>query len=134
MKQSIIITVLLCMSCMFTNAQSKSSENVDLSTTDKQLSSEFKNLKGNNRLATFSKLKGLINVKGATNGGTTSSTRIGAKTATYEQIVALLGEPDFKIQQTIIQYNLKSTSSACKAVIGINANKEVVFCTIKDCN
>lgn len=134
MKQSIIVTLMLCMSFIFVNAQSTTSENLDLSATDKQTSDQFKSLKGSDRVAIFSKLKTLINVKGATNSSSTSSTRFGAKTATYSQVVALLGEPDSKIQQTIIQYNLKSGSSTCKAVIGVNANKEVVFCTIKDCN
>lgn len=133
MKQLIIVAIL-CISFSMVKAQATSNESFELSNADKQNSNQFKSLKGGDRVATFSTLQSLIIVKGSINGGNTTSTRIGAKTTTLDQLVVLLGEPDSKIQQTIVQYNLKSGASACKVVIGVNANKEVVFCTIKDCN
>jgi hypothetical protein len=133
MKQLIIIA-MLCLSFSMVKAQASANESLELSNADKQISNQFKSSKGGDRTSAFAALKNLINVKGAINGAVTSSTRIGAKTTTLSQVIALLGEPDSKIQHTIIQYNLKTSTSECKAVIGVNSNNEVVFCTIKDCN
>ncbi len=113
-----------------TSAQSVKSE-IRISTKDKQNSSLFQSLKGKDRLDVYKQLKTLIRVKGAASDVVTSSNRIGAKTTTLEEVVYLLGEPDSKIQQTILEYNLTGNSSNTKLVIGVDKNKEVEFATIK---
>lgn len=79
----------------------------------------------------FKQLQTLVRVKGSATDAITTSNRMGAKTTTLSEIVALLGEPDVKIQQTLVEYNLKQGSSA-KAVFGISKDGEVQFCTIKN--
>lgn len=112
------------------NAQSAKAI-INLSQKDKQNSQLFQSLKGKDRLYVFKQLQTLVRVKGSATDAITTSNRMGAKTTTLSEIVALLGEPDVKIQQTLVEYNLKQGSSA-KAVFGISKDGEVQFCTIKN--
>lgn len=112
------------------NAQSSKAA-INLSQKDKQSSVLFQSLKGKDRLDVFKQLQTLIRVKGSATDVVTTSNRIGAKTTTATEIVALLGEPDARIQQTLLEYNLKATT-ATKVVIGIATDGEVQFCTIKN--
>ena len=112
------------------NAQSAKTV-INLSQKDKQNSQVFQSLKGKDRLELFKQLQTLVRIKGSAADAVTASNRIGAKTTTLAEVVALLGEPDAKIQQSLIEYNLKQGAST-KAVIGLNKNGEVKFCTIKN--
>ena len=112
------------------NAQSAKTV-INLSQKDKQNSQVFQSLKGKDRLELFKQLQTLVRIKGSAADAVTASNRIGAKTTTLAEVVALLGEPDAKIQQSLIEYNLKQGAST-KAVIGLNKNGEVQFCTIKN--
>ena len=113
------------------NAQSAKVATVNLSQKDKQNSLLFQSLKGKDRLEVFKQLQTLIRVKGSATDVVTTSNRIGAKTTTSDEIVALLGQPDATIQQTLLQYNLKAGTSE-KLVIGLDKNKLVQFFTIKN--
>ncbi len=104
---------------------------VRMSAKDKQNSSLFQTLKGKDRLEVYKQLQTLIRVKGAASDVVSASNRIGAKTTTLNDVISLLGEPDSKIQQTILEYNLKGNGIETKLVIGIDKNKEVEFATIK---
>ena len=106
-----------------------------LSNKDKQNSLQFKSLKGQDRVAVFHQLQNLIRVK-QTNGtnSTFASNRMGAKPCNETDLTELLGVPDKKIGTTLIIYFLKTTNSGCKAVIGVDKDGDVIFCTIKDCN
>ena len=112
------------------NAQSAKTV-INLSQKDKQNSQVFQSLKGKDRLELFKQLQTLVRIKGSAADAVTASNRIGAKTTTLAEVVALLGEPDAKIQQSLIEYNLKQGAST-KAVIGLNKDGEVQFCTIKN--
>ena len=112
------------------NAQSAKTV-INLSQKDKQNSQVFQSLKGKDRLELFKQLQTLVRIKGSAADAVTASNRIGAKTTTLAEVVALLGEPDAKIQQSLIEYNLKQGAST-KAVIGLNKNGEVQFCTVKN--
>lgn len=112
------------------NAQSAKAT-INLSQKDKQNSQLFQSLKGKDRLDVFKQLQTLVRIKGGAADAVTTSNRIGAKTTTLAEVVALLGEPDVKIQQSLIEYHLKQGSSA-KAVFGISKDGEVQFCTIKN--
>ena len=112
-------------------AQSAKAATINLSIKDKQNSVLFQSLKGKERLEVFKQLQTLIRVKGSATDVVTTSNRIGAKTTTATEIVALLGEPDARIQQTLLEYNLKTTT-ATKVVIGIDKDGDVQFCTVKN--
>ncbi len=112
------------------NAQSAKTV-INLSQKDKQNSQVFQSLKGKDRLELFKQLQTLVRIKGSAADAVTASNRIGAKTTTLAEVVALLGKPDAMIQQSLIEYNLKQGSST-KAVIGLNKDGEVQFCTIKN--
>jgi len=123
----LLITIAFAMSSY---AQSNKSE-IRISAKDKQNSSLFQSLKGKDRLDVYKQLHTLIRVKGAASDVVSASNRIGAKTTTLNEVIALLGEPDSKIQQTILEYNLKGNNSQTKLVIGVDKNKEIEFATIK---
>ena len=132
MKRLIFLFVLLVGISFYTNAQTATSvSSINLSQKDKQNSVLFQSLKGKDRLDVFKQLQTLIRVKGSASDVVTTSNRIGAKTTTATEIVALLGEPDARIQQTLLEYNLKATGTA-KVVIGIAKDGSVQFCTIKN--
>ena len=130
MKQVFYFLVLLIGISISTNAQSAKAT-INLSQKDKQNSVLFQSLKGKDRLDVFKQLQTLIRVKGSATDVVTTSNRIGAKTTTVTEIVALLGEPDAKTQQTLLEYNLKATT-ATKVVIGVAKDGDVQFCTIKN--
>lgn len=130
MKRLFYSLVLLICIAVSANAQSVKAT-INLSQKDKQNSQLFQSLKGKDRLDVFKQLQTLVRVKGSASDAVTTSNRIGAKTTTLAEVIALLGEPDAKIQQTLIEYNLKQGSSS-KAVIGITKDGEVQFCTIKN--
>ena len=135
MKHLLLLITFVVGISSISKAQSPLKDSLDLSLLDRQNSTQFQSLKGGDRLGVFSKLQNLIRTKESSNGTEAStSTRMGATAANLTAVTALLGEPDVKIQKSIIQYNLKSSSSACKAVIGLDINGDVTFCTIKDCN
>ena len=123
----LIVTIAFSMSSF---AQAQKSE-VRVSAKDKQNSVLFQSLKGKDRLDAYKQLQSLIRIKGSASDVVSASNRMGAKTTTLDELVSLLGEPDAKIQQTILEYNLKG-NSATKLVIGIDKNKEVEFATIKN--
>ncbi len=130
MKRLFYLLVLIIGVFSRSNAQSAKAI-INLSQKDKQNSQLFQSLKGKDRLYVFKQLQTLVRVKGSATDAITTSNRMGAKTTTLSEIVALLGEPDVKIQQTLVEYNLKQGSSA-KAVFGISKDGEVQFCTIKN--
>jgi len=132
MKQLIsALVVFLLLATLQTSAQSAKVASINLSQKDKQNSVLFQSLKGKDRLEVFKQLQALVRVKGSATDVVTTSNRIGAKTTTLSELVALLGEPDAKIQQTILQYNL-NPSTTTKVVIGLTKDNEVQFCTIKN--
>ena len=87
--------------------------------------SNFKSSPGQDRILLFDQIKHLITSIDA-NGNTNEAT-------TSDELINLLGEPNFKIQQSIFQYNLSISSSACKAIIGLSKEGLVTFCVIKEC-
>jgi len=123
----LLITIALAMSSY---AQSTKSE-IRISAKDNQNSTLFQSLKGKDRLDVYKQLHTLIRVKGSASDVVSASNRIGAKTTTLDEVISLLGEPDSKIQQTILEYHLKGLNSETRLVIGIDKNKEVEFATIK---
>jgi hypothetical protein len=117
------------------NAQSATTDSLDLTAKDQQNSVLFKSLKGGDRVSVFTQLQDLIKVKEA--GSPTefnSSTKMGSTTAKVSQVIALLGVPDKKLQEGLIIYYLKAGSVNCKALIGVDKDGAITFCTIKDCN
>ena len=105
--------------------------NISLSQKDKQNSVLFQSMKGKDRLDVARELQTLIRVNGGGIDVVTASTRFGTKTTTASEIVALLGEPDAKLQQNMFIYNLKPGTSS-KLVVGFSKDKLVQFCTIKN--
>ncbi|MFP5040350.1 hypothetical protein [Parasediminibacterium sp. JCM 36343] len=126
-----LVYVLFLIVCIATHANAQTAK-ISLSDKDKANSSLFQSQKGKDRLATYKQLQSLIRVKDAS-ADVLASTRMGAKTTTISEVVALLGEPDKRIQQTLLEYNLKNDESS-KLVIGINKFGEVQFCTVKNSN
>ena len=130
MKKILTFLIVAIAFSLSSNAQTPKVE-VRLSAKDKQNSVLFQSLKGKDRLDAYKQLQSLIRIKGSASDVVSASNRMGAKTTTLDELVSLLGEPDAKIQQTILEYNLKG-NSATKLVIGIDKNKEVEFATIKN--
>jgi hypothetical protein len=131
MKQLILLFILLVGVATQIGAQTAKTS-AELSLKDKQNSILFQSLKGKDRLDVYKQLQTLIKTADAGNDIKTKSTRLGVTTTTLADLVAILGEPDAKIQQTIVQYNLKASPSSSKLVVGLNQKGEVQFCTIKN--
>lgn len=104
-----------------------------LSSVEFQNSQSFENLKSNDRLSVFKLLMHLITIKSPANS-ISQSTTIGTHTTTLSELIALLGTPDKKIQQTMLQYNLTSSDGGCFVLFGINSKGEVLYYTLKNCN
>lgn len=126
MKRLFLLILLAVAFCTTSHAQAEQT----LSKKDQNNSALFKSLRGQNRLTVYKALQTLIKVKDAGVDQSTSK-RMGVKTTTLDEVVMLLGEPDNKIQQTIIEYILNGKSASTKLVIGINKANEVQFCTVK---
>jgi len=131
MKQLIFLFILLVGVATQIGAQTAKTS-PDLNLKDKQNSMLFQSLKGKDRMDAYKQLQTLIKTAEAGNDIKSKSTRLGVNTTTFADLVAIFGEPDAKIQQTIIQYNLKAAPSVSKLVIGLNQKGEVQFCTIKN--
>ena len=132
MKRVILLLVLMASFSLGTKAQTVTTANsINLSQKDKQNSVLFQSLKGKERLDVARQLQVLIRIKGGASDVSTASTRFGAKTTTASEIIALLGEPDARLQQNMFIYNLKASTST-KLVIGLDKDKLVQFCTIKN--
>ena len=132
MKRTIALLMVTIAFSLGSFAQT-SNPQVRISAKDKQNSTLFQSLKGKDRLDVYKQLSTLIRLKGSASDVVSASNRMGAKTTTLDELVFLLGEPDSKIQQTILEYNLKG-NAATKLVVGIDKNKEVEFATIKNSN
>ena len=105
-----------------------------LTEKDKQNSSQFKSLQGQDRVAAFQQLQHLVRVKAIDKTSpAVASTLMGAKATTVNDLIVLLGNPTSRVNQSMLIYALKGSSSACKLVVGIDKEGYVVFCTIKDC-
>ena len=132
MKRLILLLMLVVGAMLGSKAQSVASANsINLSQKDKQNSVLFQSLKGMDRLDVARQLQVIIRVKGGASDVVTASNRFGAKTTTANEIIALLGEPDARLQQNMFIYNLKPGTSS-KLVIGLDKEKLVQFCTIKN--
>jgi hypothetical protein len=106
-------------------SQTNSEKNSKLTASDLTNISNFKSSPGQNRILLFDQIKHLI-ISIDANGNTSEAT-------TVDELINILGEPNFKIQQSIFQYNLSISSSACKAIIGLSKEGLVTFCVIKEC-
>jgi len=132
MKRVLLLLMLTVVVFLGAKAQTVTgASNISLSQKDKQTSVLFQSMKGKDRLELARQLLPLIRVNGGGNDVVTASTRFGAKTTTVSDILALLGEPDAKLQQNIVFYNLKPGTSS-KLVVGYSKDKLVQFCTIKN--
>ena len=131
------IKQLLVLSLMITLAfttYGQSSISPVLSEKDKQISTQFKSLQGQDRVAVFQKLQHLVKVKAIDkNNPAVASSLMGAKATTVNDLITLLGNPTSRVNQTMLVYSLKGGTNTCKLVVGIDKEGYVVFCTIKDC-
>ena len=125
---------LLILSVMILLATACYGQSPVLSSKDKQNSTQFKALQGQDRVAAYQQLQHLIRVKATdkTNPNVTS-TLIGANPTTVNDLIVLLGNPTTRVNQSMLVYALKDGSNTCKLVIGVGKDGYVVFCTIKDC-
>lgn len=101
----------------------------------KEMSKNFKENKQANRVNAFKAMQHLIKEKLSEEVADQKEdgAMMGTYTTTSKELIALLGEPDRKVANTIWEYQLNGSQKACKVVIGINKNAEVTFVTIKDC-
>lgn len=96
-------------------------------------SDSFKTLNGSNRLQLFNELKLLVNNTESNVANNIQSNLVGAKSTTMNELVFLLGEPNFIIQNSKYQYNLVSNISACKATFMFDKDGFVKFCIVTNC-
>lgn len=106
-------------------APKKEGSNNTLSVEDKQNSVFFKTMRNANRIAVFEKLQAKIKVK--------NSTTLVGQFSTYSDVVNLLGEPNMNIKNTTLIYTL-NPSNGCKAYIGLDEWRNVIYCVARDCN
>jgi len=130
MKRIVFLLIVLIVFTLQSFSQTISPSTIKLSRKDRKNSALFQSLKGTERLSVFSQLQSLIRVKDASNTANTSSANMGAKTTKVEEIIALLGQPDFSSHKTFLRYNLNATATE-RLIIGIDKSGEVEYCTIK---
>jgi hypothetical protein len=103
-----------------------------LADKDKQNSTFFKMSRNSNRTSIFEQLQYLIKIKGSKSNFTVVNGQYTAINSTYDDVVELLGEPNIRVKNTLI-YTL-NPSNGCKAIIELDAIKNVVYLGVKDCN
>jgi len=103
-----------------------------LADRDKQNSTFFKMSRNSNRTNVFEQLQYLIKIKGSKSNFAFASTQNQTIYSNYEDVVELLGEPNIRFKNTLV-YTL-NPSNGCKALIELDANKNVVYLGVKDCN
>ncbi|MFY7964031.1 MAG: hypothetical protein ACOVO1_03985 [Chitinophagaceae bacterium] len=118
--------VVLC-----SNASNEKND-LKLADKDRQNSTFFKMSRNSNRIGVFEQLQYLIKIKGTKSNVTVIGSQENAGYSTYEDVVDLLGEPNVKVKNTLV-YTL-NPSNGCKAIIELDANKNVVYLGVKDCN
>ncbi len=130
MKKGIIFFAFgLC--TLITRAGSDKND-VKFADRDKQNSTFFKMSRNSNRTSIFEQLQYLIKVKGGKSNFAVSNAQYQTTYSTYEDVVELLGEPNIRFKNTLV-YTLNPTNG-CKAIIELDANKNVVYLGVKDCN
>ncbi len=103
-----------------------------LADKDKQNSTFFKMSRNSNRTSIFEQLQYLIKIKAGKSNFAVANAQYQATNSTYEDVVELLGEPNIRFKNTLV-YTL-NPSNGCKAIIELDANKNVVYLGVKDCN
>ena len=133
MKQLIFLLILLAGMLSQANAQTgnphKGSKSFNWSAADQQNSALFKSLKGQDRITVYKQLQTLIRVNGVPADGISNTSNF-AQVKSQGGLIALLGQPDVQIQQTLIEYYLTADQST-KLVVGLDKNRQIEFCTIK---
>lgn len=132
MKQLVFLLMLMAGMFCQVNAQTKphkGSKSVNWSQQDQQNSALFQSLKGKDRITVFQQLQSLIRVKSVAVDGISNTTNF-AQVKSQGGLIALLGQPDVQIQQTLIEYYLTADQST-KLVVGLDKNKLIEFYTIK---
>ncbi|MCA0428853.1 MAG: hypothetical protein LCH37_15560 [Bacteroidetes bacterium] len=104
-----------------------------LSDENQVYSDLFKSQTQVDRTSTFSRLQGLILPTELGPREPLPTSMIGANTTTEEEIIYLLGEPDMRIQQSLLRYYLRGPGAHCRLDIGLNEHGQVSFFVIKDC-
>jgi hypothetical protein len=132
MKKKLSIAALL-FTAIVANA-TNGNDNSRFSESTKQNSTFFKMSRNSNRLAIFQQLQGSVKLKSGRSVFTANPNQTAiTQNSNYNDIIELFGEPNVKIKNTSVIYTLNPTSG-CKAVIEFDANQEVVYIAIKDCN
>lgn len=106
------------------NAQVTTIPKFGLSKEDKAVSTAFINLQGQDRLAEFKKMLPLIKQETA---------NLSKPISTLDDLLEYLGNPDTILTGNFYQYNLKTSSDPCKAIIKVDKTGDIVFAIFKDC-
>lgn len=128
MKKGLLLSAVVLL-VVLVKANNEKNE-IKLEDKDKQNSTFFKMSRNSNRVNVFEQLQSLIKVKGKSDFS--ASLQNGNTFSTYEDVVEVLGEPNFKVKNTLV-YTL-NPSNGCKAIIELDASKTVVYIAVKDCN
>lgn len=128
-KGLIFFTLGLC--TLMTKAGSDKND-IKLADRDKQNSTFFKMSRNCNRTSIFEQLQYLIKVKSSKTNFAVANSQYQVTYSTYDDVVELLGEPNIRVKNTLI-YTL-NPANGCKALIELDANKNVAYLAIKDCN
>ena len=132
MKQLIFLLILVAGMLSHSNAQTgthKGGKSVNWSQAVQQNSAQFKSLKGQDRINVFKQLQSVIRVKGVAADGISNTTNF-AQVKSLGGLIALLGQPDVQLQQSLVQYYLTADQST-KLVVGLDSKRQIEFFTIK---
>lgn len=128
MKSPFVCICIVLMS--FTNATTGIETNKNsLTDKDRNNSILFKASRNSNRLAVVDQLLPLIKSKQQI----AAARQINVKPTTFTELVALLGQPDIKINNGLMVYTL-NPAIGCKLLVGVDATNTIDFFIKKDCN
>ncbi len=109
-------------------AMTSKSQSLNLTAQQAQLSTQFKQLVGQDRLSIFQQLQTVIKSKAAA----TYDTSITAFTD-LSQITSLLGTADEQVAPTVYVYHLNNIVGKKQvAVIGVDSASQVLYCSLSD--
>lgn len=109
-------------------AKSQSNTPLNLTAQQAQLSTQFKQLVGQDRLSIFQQLQSVIKSKAAATYDATITSF-----TDLSQVISLLGNADEQVAPTVYVYRLNNTVGKKQvAAIGVDAAGQVLYCSLSD--
>jgi hypothetical protein len=108
--------------------------NTTISSDVKQACTQFKVLKGSNRIAEFQKIAKTIFNEEQEWKNQGAKKNFSTTKLSGNDVEKMLGKADAELQNGEWVYYLNTSKDACKAIIGLDKTAQTIYCSITDCD